>query len=105
MIVEVPDLQMAYNQHIKDNNELLPHVFFGDLTRYIIEKVKIKDDTSVIKILALLEDGLNLNNTEIKNLISASFVENLIDEEETVVMLLKAVAGPKLLEELGVQLL
>lgn len=99
LIAEVLDLQIIYDQHMKDNDELLPHVFFGDLTRYVIEKAQIKEDESVSKILGLLEDGLSQNNAEIKNLISASFVENLIDEKETVV-LLREVAGPKLLEEL-----
>ena len=32
----VPELQPAYDAHLNDNTTLLPHVFMGDLTRFVI---------------------------------------------------------------------
>jgi len=37
LLASVPDLRGVYDEHISDNDELLPHVFFGDVTRFAIE--------------------------------------------------------------------
>ena len=37
MVKKIPELNIIYQEHLNDNlNELLSHVFFGDLTRYVI---------------------------------------------------------------------
>ena len=30
---EVPEIKTIINEHLRDNDELLPYVFFGDVTR------------------------------------------------------------------------
>lgn len=102
LIAEVPDLQSLYDNHLKENNELLPHVFFGDLTRYVVEKIqsrKREDESFVKRILSILEEGLNQGSQEVEELIDVSFVENLSDQEEILVRL-KEFGGPKLLQKI-----
>jgi hypothetical protein len=40
----VPSLLPAMDEHLKDNDEMLPHVFFGDLTRVVINMQKMSDE-------------------------------------------------------------
>ena len=80
-------LKKIYDEHIKNNDELLPHVFMGDLTRKIVEldqSIRNKRaggaEIMIIKnIMDDLERGLSSSSNEVKELIIASFIENLID--------------------------
>ena len=77
-------MNRVYDKHIEDYDELLPHVFFGDLTRYVVELYKATLDCSQDKskwdeldtILSYLEDGISGNDEEIQELIAVSFLEN-----------------------------
>jgi len=102
LVEYVPQLKELLDEHLKDNGELLPHYFFGDLTRYAVEQVKkgaTKAYEPLARLLIFLEDGLKSGNADVKNLILASFVENLADEPEAREQI-KKMAGPNLAKAL-----
>lgn len=88
LVEKVPTLNEMYKEHILDCGELLPHVFFGDLTRHVIDLFKdIKPEDlgnlkhskyrELIEILGYLESGIRSNNDEVEELIVVSFLENI----------------------------
>lgn len=77
----VPDLMPIYEEHLTDNDTLLPHVFMGDVTRFVISKANDpRGRNGVAELLAYLEAGLENGSEEIEELIVVSFVENLRGE-------------------------
>ena len=85
LIKIVANLNCLYDEHIEDYDELIPHVFFGDLTRYVVDLYKsILDCSSDTKrwdeldtILVYLENGISGNDEKVQELIAVSFLENL----------------------------
>lgn len=106
-LVEVtPSLRTLYDEHLSCHEELLPHVFMGDLTRYTLdlqEKVLDHDDAEarrvLTEILDILEDGMTEGSEEVKELIAVSFLENL-EQDHKVYQSLKSILGPRLREQL-----
>ena len=48
VLAKVPQLRAVHSEHLKDNDELLPHVFMGDVTRFLFltfENRKRRDHT------------------------------------------------------------
>lgn len=98
-------LKEVYDEHIKDNDELLPHVFMGDFTRKIVELDKnIRNkkaggaEIMIVKnIMDDLERWMTSGNNEVKELIIVSFIENLIDYENK--EYIKIYFGKALLDE------
>lgn len=43
----IPELKQAYDEHLVDNDVLLPHVFMGDVTRFIIAEANSANGLSV----------------------------------------------------------
>lgn len=103
------NLKNLYYKHIEYYDELIPHVFLGDLTRYIVDLYKsIFQDlpdkrknkwNEIYKILSYLENGLSLGNKEIQELIAVSFIENL-DLTDSSIKKLEDKFGPYLKKEL-----
>jgi len=90
----VPDLEPIYREHLADNDELLPHVFMGDVTRFTIAQAKAPlNDSIVVSLLECLEEGLREGGEEVKELIVVSFVENLIGETTTLASLGPLIGG------------
>jgi hypothetical protein len=66
-------------EHLAEYGELLPHVLFGDVTRYAAELARVGGDAeeTLDRLLADLDAALAANpNDEVGNLICVSFVEN-----------------------------
>ncbi|HEV2680099.1 MAG TPA: hypothetical protein VGV14_06345 [Rhodanobacter sp.] len=63
--------------HLRDNDELLPHVFLGDVTRYVHDVLKRGDTDVVRRILVVLELAFVSPDQEARDLVAASFLENL----------------------------
>lgn len=81
----VPELHETYKAHIDNNDELLPHVFLGDITRFILHASKMIDQRDAItRLLKVLEDGLLSDQDEIVELVTVSFIENLCGEDEAI---------------------
>ncbi len=73
------DLAPILDDHLAGNGELLPHVFFGDVTRYASTLARGGADGDLLdKLLTDLNDSLSegTQNDDVDNLIRASFVEN-----------------------------
>jgi|688.fasta_scaffold347668_2 hypothetical protein len=75
LVEQVPEIRTILRNHLDDFSEMLPHVFLGELTRYVLA-----NGASKIRIVELLEENFDRHGPEIENLISVSFVENLETE-------------------------
>lgn len=85
MVGRFEALAPLLKEHITDNmGEVLPHVFFGDLTRYVIALVATVNSGGGLEprrelrdILDFLEQSFSTGDQELRELIGASFLENL----------------------------
>ena len=64
-------------EHVSDNDEILPHVFLGDVTRYVLA-----DGIQRRELVRFLDDRFTKGEKDIRDLIAVSFIENLESEEE-----------------------
>ncbi len=74
-----PPLAAIRDEHLADNDDLLPHVFFGDVTRYASSLARDNADASELaRLLTDLDRALSdgEEDDEVENLIWVSFVEN-----------------------------
>ena len=106
LLQRVASFAPIYEEHIKDNDELLSHVLMGDLTRYSIELYraghKRGDEASrekLDKVLKILDEGIQSADSNLQELISVSFLENLGQAEEDYDNL-RALLPPALLKEM-----
>lgn len=83
LLHEIPELKLVYDQHIDDYDELLEHVFMGDVTRFA-EQLYVTDPRSecLIRLLRFLDKSYAVEDEKLKELISVSFLENLSRDEE-----------------------
>ena len=83
MVRNVPELGPLLQAHEADYGDLLPHVFFGDLTRFVTDlNAKAgagskSSETVLVAILRELEEAVTARNIELRDLVIASFLENL----------------------------
>jgi hypothetical protein len=75
LIVAAPELEAVRRAHLADNDELLPHVLFGDVTRWVVERGPVP------KVLAVLEHHMEAGDADGQNLIAVSFLENLFGDD------------------------
>jgi len=80
-------------EHLADNGELLPHVFFGDLTRYVLA-----DGEDKVAVVQCLENAMYGGAPSVEELIAVSFVEN-IETLDELSQVLVGISGNKLREE------
>ena len=76
LVARHPDLAPILEEHLADDGELLPHVFFGDVTRYASELARRRDAARLDPLLRDLDGALTGAGDETDNLIWVSFVEN-----------------------------
>jgi hypothetical protein len=98
LVQTLPELQRLFDEHIKDNDELLPHVFMGDVTRFAVAAVHRDDQARLERLIGFLEGELSKASESVAELIGASFVENLAGEEEAIRAVV-AIGGPALRKE------
>jgi hypothetical protein len=91
----------VYDEHVRDNDEVLPHVLLGDLVDFLTERVHTEGagSQSVRAALDLLERGMQAEDEKLQELISVSFLEDL-DPEDTSFSQLEALMGPSLRHQL-----
>ncbi|WP_298866274.1 hypothetical protein [uncultured Gimesia sp.] len=77
LVSNYPELKELLAEHISDYDELLPNVFLGEITRYVL-----KDGKGRCQIVEYLNKSLSSGEPDVKNLIAVSFVENLENREE-----------------------
>ena len=83
---QFPDVADILSEHISDNDELLPHLFLADVTRYVLA-----DGRDRRLIVERLESVFASEGPDVENLIAVSFVEHLESREE----LIRATDGVK----------
>ncbi len=72
-----PELKEVLAEHISDYDELLPNVFLGAVTRYLLA-----NGNGRRRIVEHLNNSLSSGESDVENLIAVSFVENLESREE-----------------------
>lgn len=72
LALDFPGVRTILDEHVAYHEELLPHVFLGDLTRYLLAGGK--DKTAIVQ---RLEDAISTGIPAIDELIAVSFVENI----------------------------
>jgi hypothetical protein len=75
-------LAPVLEQHLADNDELLPHVLFGDVTRYALALARVGDKESLHRLLSDLDSALDEADDQVANLVWVSFVENASTDED-----------------------
>jgi hypothetical protein len=90
---EFPGISVLLREHRSDHDGLLPHVFFGDLTRYVLADGKDK-----VAIVQRLEDAMSQGGPDVEELICVSFVEN-IETRQDLDRAVAGVRGNKIREE------
>jgi hypothetical protein len=106
IVERFPKLSPLLQEHLHDNRgELLPHLFFGDLTRYVVALVTSGDNQlearrELRELLAFLEESFASGDSELCELISVSFLENLPYPWEDGSQL-RSMLGPTLSTELS----
>src|SRR5690349_18428135 len=112
LVATIPEFQPIYVDHLAENGELLPHVLMGEFTRFLMEMVRkwraAPTDAAglgqtVERAIALMEDAMGSPDPKLRNLISVSFLENLLPSNEQEVQAysdMKSLLGHQLLQEL-----
>jgi len=88
LVGRYPRLKPIFDEHVSDNfGEVLPHLFFGDLTRYVVsrflavesgaEHESAASEAELEALLSDFEDAYVGGDEEIQELISVSFLESL----------------------------
>ena len=101
LLQHVPELTPAYEEHLRSNGELLSYVFFGDVTRFVQERVRFGNTDEARRIMAIFETPLTCDQSipapdgSVRNLIEVSFLETL-DSDEQVFSVLEWLSGPNM---------
>lgn len=74
---QFPDVADILAEHISNNDELLPHLFLADVTRYVLA-----DGQDRRLIVQSLDSAFVSEGTDVENLIAVSFVEHLESTED-----------------------
>ncbi len=67
----------AVDGHLADYGEVIPHVLFGQLTRFVL-RARERDDLVVVgECLECFDEMLRIGDNAVQNLVAVSFVENV----------------------------
>ena len=66
-----PEFAALKAEHVREYGELLPHVLFGDLTRWVLAHQPQN------RVVDILEEAFRAGDSSTRDLIAASFVENI----------------------------
>jgi len=97
----VPGFDAIYAEHVRDYDEVLPHVLLGDLVRYLEAEVRAQGPESAVlrPALSLLEAAMSAPDPRLQELIAVSFLENL-DRFSASYSTITHEMGPRLREQL-----
>ena len=108
LVGDIPELKPIYDENVGEYGELQEHLFMGDLTRYVIgiHKIILSGDSNskyieqiLKRTLSILETGMQSKNSDVRDLIGASFIENL-EHKDKDLSELKSYFGPALRKQL-----
>lgn len=76
LIEVVPELRDALDEHIRDNDEILPHVFFGCvMVPFVLNAWKHGRADALARCLAFLDAAMASPDPSLRELVAVSFVE------------------------------
>jgi hypothetical protein len=78
LVEKVPFARPVYEQHLRDNGEVLPHVLMADLRRMFVNLVQAGNDDDVKRFLEAIEDLASSPADSIRNVVDVSFIEDLV---------------------------
>ena len=73
------DLRPLYEEHLRENDELLPHVLFWDFTEWVVRSylaARQREDTWKA-VIDQLETEFEHGDDNVRELLAVSFLENL----------------------------
>jgi hypothetical protein len=79
----VPEFGPSIDEHVSDFGEVLPHVLFGDLTRFVLAAHARGDADVEQRSLDALDMALRNGDDETRNLVAVSFVESVGPSESS----------------------
>jgi hypothetical protein len=96
----VPGFDRIYDQHLADYAQVLPHVLFGDLARFLSSEVALQGAGSMAlkQAMLLLEAGMGSQDPRVQELVAVSFLENL-DPRDGSFPAIRSLFGPMLEEQ------
>jgi hypothetical protein len=86
LVERFPGLSPLLDEHLKDQDgELLAHVYFGDVTRYVVALIRDGSVASLDEAQQIINylEATYRSNEDVQNLIDVSFLENLQQEAAT----------------------
>ena len=98
LVARFPSLRPLLEEHVDYYDEILPHVFFGELTPHLVSLLPAAG-SELRDILALLEETY-ASDPQLQELISVSFLENLPAPDESGAAI-RDMLGPALTKQLA----
>jgi hypothetical protein len=89
-----PQLSPLLIEHENDNDEVLPHVFFGDVRRFVEEQLDRGDEAQLKPLFEFFEEAYVKGDEPIENVIAVSLLEDLWDRPE-----IKPLLGPAMAQQ------
>lgn len=100
LVHRFPLLRPLLQEHLDDYDALLPHVFLGDVTRWVTNEFATGGRSEALRaVLEFIESSFRDGHDHERELVAVSFLENLPrpDEEGSQ---LRRVLGPHLTKQL-----
>jgi len=98
--ISVPGFDRVYDEHVLDNDEVLPHVLMGDLVRFLLDDVQVHGAGSPVlrAAMALLESAMGSPDPKLQEVVAVSFLESL-DPADPNFLVIRRSFGPWLEEQ------
>jgi hypothetical protein len=77
LVGSFPELAPVLEEHRHEYGEVLPHVFFGDFTRWFVAGYQAGDVARLRQVAEWLDEQYQTADDVVRDLIAVSFLENL----------------------------
>ncbi len=77
-----PELRPLLNEHEEFNEEMLPHLFFGDVRRFVEERLDEDEAAQLKPLFDFLEEAYGSGDEAVENVIAVSLLEDLWDRPQ-----------------------
>lgn len=105
LVGSVAGTEPILDEHVSGNDEVLPHMVMADLRRWFVGAVAAGDKPGVADFLAAIELLYTSDNSETRNVVEVSFMEDLVavpdPNEQTAIEAIREFAGPQTLADLA----
>jgi hypothetical protein len=86
---EVPGFDRVFDEHVRDNGEILTHLLLGDFVRFLSDQVRAHgaESAALPTALELIERAIDSPDPKLQELIVVSFLENLEPDDPSFVQI------------------